>query len=43
VEEVEQMLQVEIEADVYFQPSVEPSNIPAGTAPAPPETTTDAQ
>jgi type IV pilus assembly protein PilO len=43
VEEVEQMLQVEIEADVYFQPSVEPSNVPAGTAPAPPETTTDAQ
>jgi type IV pilus assembly protein PilO len=46
VEEVEQMLQVEIEADVYFQPSVEPSNVPAGTAPAAPpapETTTDAQ
>jgi type IV pilus assembly protein PilO len=43
VEEVEQMLQVEIEADVYFQPSVEPSNVPAGTAPAPPETTPDAQ
>jgi type IV pilus assembly protein PilO len=43
VEEVERMLQVEIEADVYFQPSVEPSNVPAGTAPAPPETTTDAQ
>jgi type IV pilus assembly protein PilO len=43
VEEVEQMLQVEIEADVYFQPSVEPSNVPAGIAPAPPETTTDAQ
>jgi type IV pilus assembly protein PilO len=42
VEEVEQMLQVEIEADVYFQPSVEPPNVPAGTAPAPPETT-DAQ
>ncbi|HEX2181837.1 MAG TPA: type 4a pilus biogenesis protein PilO [Rubrobacteraceae bacterium] len=39
VEEVEQMLQVEIEAEVYFQPSVEPSDVPAGTAPAPPETT----
>ena len=45
IEEVEQMLQVEIEAEVYFQPSVEPSEVPAGTAPAaptPPETTTGA-
>jgi type IV pilus assembly protein PilO len=36
----------EIEAEVYFQPSVEPSNVPAGTppvAPAPPEETTVAQ
>lgn len=43
--EIEQMLQVEIEAEVYFQPSVEPSNVPAGTAPvapAPPEETTGA-
>jgi type IV pilus assembly protein PilO len=39
VEEIEQMLQVEIEAEVYFQPSVEPSDVPAGTAPAAPETT----
>ena len=43
---VEQMLQVEIEAEVYFQPSVEPSNVPAGQeaprAPAPPEETTGA-
>ena len=39
VEEIEQVLQVEIEAEVYFQPS----DVPAGaapTAPAPPETTT---
>jgi type IV pilus assembly protein PilO len=45
VEEVEQILQVEIEAEVYFQPSVEPSNVPAGAAPAapaPPEETTGA-
>jgi type IV pilus assembly protein PilO len=44
--EIEQVLQVEIEAEVYFQPSVEPSNVPAGTppvAPAPPEETTVAQ
>ena len=44
--EIEQMLQVEIEAEVYFQPSVEPSNVPAGSppvAPAPPEETTVAQ
>jgi type IV pilus assembly protein PilO len=37
--EIEQVLQVEIEAEVYFQPS----HVPAGTvptAPAPPETTT---
>jgi type IV pilus assembly protein PilO len=46
LEEVEQMLQVEIEAEVYFQPSVEPSDVPAGAAPAapaaPPETTAEA-
>jgi type IV pilus assembly protein PilO len=39
IEEIEQVLQVEIEAEVYFQPS----GVPAGTAPrapAPPETTT---
>ena len=44
--EIEEQLQVEIEAEVYFQPSVEPSNVPAGTppvAPAPPEETTVAQ
>jgi type IV pilus assembly protein PilO len=44
--EIEQALQVEIEAEVYFQPSIEPSNVPAGTppvAPAPPEETTVAQ
>jgi len=44
--EIEQVLQVEIEAEVYFQPSVEPSNVPAGAAPvapAPPEETTVAQ
>jgi type IV pilus assembly protein PilO len=40
VEGVEQMLKVEIEAEVYFQPSVEPSNVPATAAPAPPQTTT---
>ena len=41
--EIEEVLQVEVEAEVYFQPSVEPSNVPAGTppvAPAPPEETT---
>jgi type IV pilus assembly protein PilO len=46
LQEIEQVLQVEIEAEVYFQPSVEPSNVPAGTAPAapaPPEETTVAQ
>jgi type IV pilus assembly protein PilO len=45
LQEIEQVLQVEIEAEVYFQPSVEPSNVPAGTAPvapAPPEETTGA-
>lgn len=43
LEEVEQVLQVEIEAEVYFQPEVEPSDVPAGTAPAAPaETTTGA-
>jgi type IV pilus assembly protein PilO len=40
VEEIEQVLQVEIEAEVYFQPS----DVPAGAAPTapapPPETTT---
>jgi type IV pilus assembly protein PilO len=35
IEGVEAQLQVEIEAEVYFQPSVEPSEVPAG-----PETTT---
>ena len=39
VEGVEQMLQVAVEAEVYFQPSVEPSDVPAGTAPVAPETT----
>lgn len=39
---VEQMLQVAVEAEVYFQPSVEPSDVPAGTAPVAPETTTSA-
>lgn len=47
LEEIEQVLQVEIEAEVYFQPSVEPSNVPAGPSPAapapPPEETTVAQ
>jgi type IV pilus assembly protein PilO len=41
--EIEEQLQVEIAAEVYFQPSIEPSNVPAGTppvAPAPPEETT---
>jgi type IV pilus assembly protein PilO len=42
VEGVEQMLQVAVEAEVYFQPSVEPSDVPAGTAPPAPETTTPA-
>jgi type IV pilus assembly protein PilO len=36
VEEIEALLQVEIEAEVYFQPS----DVPAGTAPTAPETTT---
>jgi type IV pilus assembly protein PilO len=36
VAEIEQVLDVEIEAEVYFQPS----DVPAGTAPTPPETTT---
>lgn len=46
LQEIEQVLQVEIEAEVYFQPSVEPSGVPSGvtpTAPAPPEEATDAQ
>jgi hypothetical protein len=34
LEEIEGLLQVEIEAEVYFQPS----EVPAGTAPAAPET-----
>jgi type IV pilus assembly protein PilO len=40
---VEQMLEVEIEAEVYFQPSVKPTSVPATaapTAPSPPQTTT---
>ena len=36
VEEIESELQVQIEAEVYFQPS----DVPAGTAPTAPETTT---
>jgi len=46
LDEIEQTLQVEIEAEVYFQPSVEPSDVPAGpapAAPAPPEDTTGTQ
>jgi len=46
LQEIEQVLQVEVEAEVYFQPSVEPSNVPSGAAPgapAPPETTTETQ
>ncbi len=39
VEEIEAMLQVEIEAEVYFQPSDVPAGTPP-TAPAAPETTT---
>jgi len=39
VEGIERMLQVAVEAEVYFQPSVEPSDVPAGTAPVAPETT----
>lgn len=38
---IERTLRVEIEAEVYFQPSVEPSDVPAGetpAAPSPPET-----
>jgi type IV pilus assembly protein PilO len=42
VEGIERMLQVAVEAEVYFQPSVEPSDVPAGTAPVAPETTTPA-
>ena len=44
LEEVEQVLQVEIDAEVYFQPDVEPSDVPAGEAPEappPPETPSD--
>jgi type IV pilus assembly protein PilO len=40
--EIEQLLQVEIEAEVYFQPT----RVPAGgapTAPTPPETTTEGE
>ncbi len=37
--EIEQVLQVEIEAEVYFQPTDVPAGTPP-TAPAPPETTT---
>ena len=46
LQEIEQVLQVEIEAEVYFQPSVEPSSVPSGvtpSAPAPLEEATDAQ
>jgi type IV pilus assembly protein PilO len=39
IEEIEAMLQVEIEAEVYFQPSDVPAGTPP-TAPAVPETTT---
>ncbi len=39
IEEIEQVLQVEIEAEVYFQPTDVPAGTPP-TAPAPPETTT---
>jgi type IV pilus assembly protein PilO len=39
IEEIEQELQVEIEAEVYFQPSDVPAGTPP-TTPAPPETTT---
>ena len=46
LQEIEQVLQVEVEAEVYFQPLVEPSDVPSGAAPAapaPPETTTETQ
>ncbi len=39
IDEIEQVLQVEIEAEVYFQPTDVPAGTPP-TAPAPPETTT---
>ncbi len=39
IEGIEQVLEVEIEAEVYFQPSEAPAGA-APTAPAPPETTT---
>ena len=39
IEEIEQVLQVEIEAEVYFQPTDVPAGTPP-TAPEPPETTT---
>jgi type IV pilus assembly protein PilO len=39
IEGIEQVLEVEIEAEVYFQPSEVPAGA-APTAPAPPETTT---
>ena len=46
LQEIERVLQVEVEAEVYFQPSVEPSDVPSGAAPAapaPPQTTTETQ
>jgi type IV pilus assembly protein PilO len=46
LQEIEQVLQVEVEAEVYFQPLVEPSDVPSGSAPAAPaspETTTETQ
>ncbi len=39
IDEIEQVLQVELEAEVYFQPTDVPAGTPP-TAPAPPETTT---
>ena len=39
IEEIEQVLQVELEAEVYFQPTDVPAGTPP-TAPEPPETTT---
>jgi type IV pilus assembly protein PilO len=39
IDQIEQVLQVEIEAEVYFQPTDVPAGTPP-TAPAPPETTT---
>ncbi len=37
LQEIEQVLEVEIEAEVYFQPSVGPSEVPSGDAPTAPE------